>query len=77
MYRNHDNAFLVSDNDIARNHGHFATGNGNLNLYAHAIPSTSKLLAANHCDELFVDGAQCSPDGWWNVLLVWAFIAPA
>ena len=34
VYRNDDDTFFVSDNDVAWYHGHFATGNGDLNFYA-------------------------------------------
>jgi hypothetical protein len=56
MYRNHNNAFLVSDDDIARYHGHFATRNGDLNFYTQTIRNISELIAANHREELSVAG---------------------
>ena len=36
-YRNHDNSLLVSDNDVARDHGDFSTSYRYLNFYVWTI----------------------------------------
>ena len=41
-YRNHDDSLLVSDNDVARDHGHFSTSDGHLNFYVQTIRSTGE-----------------------------------